>query len=54
MYRPPPTRRFVIGTLHQVQLRSGMAVRVAAVRSGLGVDDDVMRGIVSERFVVCQ
>ncbi len=25
MYRSPPTRRFVIGTLHQVQARSGVS-----------------------------
>ncbi len=35
MNSPPPTSRFFIGTLHQVQRRSGISAIVALCGSGL-------------------
>jgi len=46
----PPTRRFIIGILHQVQVRSGMSAKDGGAWSGwlLGACD--MLVILSEGF----
>jgi hypothetical protein len=57
MYLPPPTRRFLIGTLHHVQFRSGRSAGVSTdggLRSGGEVGGVVMLGILSKRFARCQ
>lgn len=48
----PPTSLFVMGTLHQVQSRSGRSEKSAPVSGGGGVIG--MRGILSERREACQ
>jgi len=48
----PPTSLFVIGTLHQVQSRSGRSEKSVPVSGGGGVIG--MRGILSERREACQ
>jgi len=49
----PPTKRFFIGSRHQVQRRSG---RSAGDGIGFGSEEEtlVMRGIVSDRREPCQ
>jgi hypothetical protein len=49
----PPTSRFFIGTLHQVQSRSGRSEEAGSALEGEGVAVD-MRGIFPERLSCSQ